>query len=272
MRICQASAWAEVATFLIKRKWPKKRAAPGFHSSNTPVAPEVRASLSLPRESDKERPGSPPGPRAGRQPSNGGCRPGLPLDSRPNPGLHWPPGRIGAPCAAGPGRGASAQPATGRGRFWADVSPLDRVWEMGPKRQPGTAANLVAGQAAGPLEKPGASQNPTVLPGGERRLGTGHETNGGPSRSPPGPRAFCGRPAPSGQVGPHGGTSPPMCPPALRGGNQFAQRSGANCEPAGATPPPVNLWPLSFDQESGDTGVGLLPDNFSNHRITHGTR
>ena len=32
-----------------------------------------------------------------------------------------------------------------------------------------------------------------------------------------------------------------------------------------------SLWPLSFDQESGDTGVGLLPDKFSNHRITHGT-
>ena len=30
---------------------------------------------------------------------------------------------------------------------------------MGPKRQPGTAANLVAGQAAGPLGKPNASQN-----------------------------------------------------------------------------------------------------------------
>ena len=111
----------------------------------TPVGPEVRASLSLPRESDKERPGSPPGPRAGRQPSNGGCRPGLPLDSRPNPGLHWPPGRIGAPCAAGPGRGASAQPATGRGRFWADVSPLGRMWEMGPKRQPGTGGVAPAG-------------------------------------------------------------------------------------------------------------------------------
>ena len=106
-----ASGGHPAATFLIKRKWPKRVLALGFHSSITPVAPEVRASLSLPRESDKERPGSPPGPRAGRQPSSGGCRPGLPLDSRPNPGLHWPPGRIGAPCAAGPGRGASAQPA-----------------------------------------------------------------------------------------------------------------------------------------------------------------
>ena len=37
---------------------------------------------------------------------------------------------------------------------------------MGPKRQPGTAANLVAGQAAGPLGKPNASQNcPQPYPG-----------------------------------------------------------------------------------------------------------
>ena len=34
---------------------------------------------------------------------------------------------------------------------------------------------------------------------------------------------------------------------------------------------PVNLWPLSFDQESGDPGVGLLPDKFSNRNMTHGT-
>ena len=38
---------------------------------------------------------------------------------------------------------------------------------MGPKRQPGTAANLVAGQAAGPLEKPNASQNCPQLYQGE---------------------------------------------------------------------------------------------------------
>ena len=46
------------------------------------------------------------------------------------------------------GRDAGAtppQPATGRGRFWADVSPLDRVWEMGPKRQPGTGGVAPAG-------------------------------------------------------------------------------------------------------------------------------
>ena len=77
-----------------------------------------------------------------------------------------------------------------------------------------------------PREAQRFAELPTALPGGERRLGTGHETNGGPSRSPPGPRAFFGRPAPSGQVGPHGGTSPPMCPPALRGGFQFPQPGG----------------------------------------------
>ena len=27
-----------------------------------------------------------------------------------------------------------------------------------------------------------------------------------------------------------------------------------------------SLWPLSFDQESGDMGVGRLSDNFSNHK------
>ena len=38
---------------------------------------------------------------------------------------------------------------------------------QGPKRQPGTAANLVAGQAAGPLGMPGASQNCPRLYQGE---------------------------------------------------------------------------------------------------------
>ena len=42
----------------------------------------------------------------------------------------------------------------------------------------------VAGWADAPLPGP-AAQGAPILPGGERRLGTGHETNGGPSRSPP---------------------------------------------------------------------------------------
>ena len=36
-----------------------------------------------------------------------------------------------------------------------------------------------------PREARRFAELPTALPGGERRLGTGHETNGGPSRSPP---------------------------------------------------------------------------------------
>ena len=127
LRRSQASAWTEVATFLIKRKWPKIDAALGFHSSNTPVAPEVRASLSLPRESDKERPGSPPGPRAGRQPSSGGCRPvppavrgGVRASTGPRVGLALP-----APLGQGGGRQPS--PPAVRGGIWADVSPLDRM-------------------------------------------------------------------------------------------------------------------------------------------------
>ena len=119
--------------FLDQKKVAKEGAPQGLLSSITPVGPEVRASLSLPRESDKERPGSPPDPRAGRQPSSGGCRPGLPLDSRPNPGLHWPPGRTRSPYGAAPGSGASAQPATGRGRFWASATPWVGCRKWGPK-------------------------------------------------------------------------------------------------------------------------------------------
>ena len=184
LRICQASARRPCRHFLDQKKVAKDCRCAGLFCPQamfreslgcaplsffcptvvsvyqiTPVGPEVRASLSLPRESDKERPGSPPGPRAGRQPSSGGCK----------------------------GRGPSAEGPPLRGRSALTGGPV------------------------------------------------------------------------------------PPCAPLPSGGNQFAQRSGANCEPAGATPPPVNLWPLSFDQESGDLGVGLLPDIFSNHSITHST-
>ena len=136
MRRSQASAWPEVATFLIKRKWPKiDRGGPRAPSEAKGSAGGLRLGpplVSWTVPSLRSPPGKAEGSSAKRRASSGGCRPGLPLDSRPNPGLHWPPGRIGAPCAAGPGRGASAQPATGRGRFWADVSPLGR---LGPLRR-----------------------------------------------------------------------------------------------------------------------------------------
>ena len=85
----------------------------------------------------------------------------------------------------------------------------------------------MAGQAAGPLEKPNALQNCPRLYQGE---------SGGlePSTKPVAGQAA----APLRFLSP------------LRG-------PGAS---------PVNLWPLSFDQESGDMGVGLLPDKLSNHK------
>ena len=130
--------------------------------------------------------GAPRAPVLGDSHPAGGCRPGLPLDSRPNPGLHWPPGRIGAPWGATPGRGASAQPARCSRRNLGFRYPLGRVWEMGPKRQPGTVHETSGGPGCrAPQDAFRFAELPTALPGGERRLGTGHETNGGPSRSPP---------------------------------------------------------------------------------------
>ena len=142
-------------------------AALGFHSSNTPVAARPRASLSLPRESDKERPGSPPGPRAKRQPSSGGCRPGPPAVRGGVRASTGPRVERVLPKALLPCGGASAQPARCSRRNLGFRYPLGRMQEMGPKRQPGTAANPVAGQAAGPLEKPGDSQNCPQLYQGE---------------------------------------------------------------------------------------------------------
>ena len=159
--------------------------------------------------------------------------------SRRSPGLHWPPGRIGAPCAAGPGRGASAQPATGRGRFWADVSPLGRVWEMGPKRQPGTAANLVAGQAAGPLGKPNASQNcPQLYQGESGGLEPSTNLVAGQAGAPRGRGPSAEGPPLRGRSALTGGPVPPCAPLPSGGDFNFRSPEGeGNCEPAGAPPP-----------------------------------
>ena len=166
------------ATFLIKRKWPKKGAAPGFHSSITPVAPGVRASLSLPRESDKERPGSPPGPLLGRQPSSGGCRPGPPavrggVRASTGPLVGW-----ALPAPLGQGGGRQPSPPADRGGIWADVSPLARLIPSCEAKERRTNQRCAERFSR-------TWQRAPARPGGERRLGTGHETNGGPSRSPP---------------------------------------------------------------------------------------
>ena len=138
-----------------------------FVSVFTPVAARPRASLSLPRESDKERPGSPPGPRAGRQPSSGGCRPGPPAvrggvraSTGPLVGLAPP-----APQLQGGGRQPS--PPAVRGGIWASATPWLGCGKWGPKGSLEPSTNLVAGQAAGPLGKPNASQNCPQLYQGE---------------------------------------------------------------------------------------------------------
>ena len=174
---------------MIKRKWPKTVAALGFHSSNTPVAARPRASLSLPRESDKERPGSPPGPRAGRQPSSGGCRPGPPAVRGGIRASTGPRVGLALPAPLGPCGGRQPSPPAVRGGIWASATP----W-LGCRKSVYPGAQKAAWNRCESSGGPGCraprkarrfAELPTALPGGERRLGTGHETNGGPSRSPP---------------------------------------------------------------------------------------
>ena len=224
MRKCQAEARRPCRHFLDQKKVAKEGAALGFHLSITPVAPEVRASLSLPRESDKERPGSPPGPRARRQPSSGGCRSGPPAVRGGIRASTSPLVGLALPAPLGQGGGRQPSPPAVRGGIWADPAPLGRVWEMGPKRQPATAANPVAGQAAGPLGKSFASQNCPQLYQGES-----------------------------------GGLEPAMKPMAGQAGAPLHFPFA----PAGfqGACPLVSLWLLSSDQESnnsrtsGATGV-----------------
>ena len=216
---------------MIKRKWPKRVLPLGFHSSITPVGPEVRASLSLPRESDKERPGSPPDPRAGRQPSIGGCRPGPPAVRGGVRASTGPRVERVLPKALLPCGGRQPSPPAVRGGIWASATPWIGCKKWGPKgslepagwpplarksfqpsafrilspfsalvvysesgAQPSAIQTLLSRTRLRAPARPGCraprkawrfAELPTALPGGERRLGTGRETSGGPSRSPP---------------------------------------------------------------------------------------
>ena len=70
-----------------------------------------------------------------------------------------------------------------------------------------------------------------------------------------------------------GGPVPPCAPLPSGGDFNFRSPTGeGNCAPAGATPPPVNLWPLSFDQESGDLGPGRCLTSSQTTNTSHGTR
>ena len=86
---------------------------------------------------------------------------------------------------------------------------------MGPKRQPGTAANLVAGQAAGPLEMPGASQDcPQLYQGESGGLEPAMKPMAGQAAAP-GAEGLLRKARPFGAGRPSRGDQSPHVPPSL---------------------------------------------------------
>ena len=132
---------------------------------------------------------------------------------------------------------------------------------QGPKRQPGTVHETSGGPGCrAPHECSGAgSANPTRGPVEAR---TPPRSAGGPGRHPPLEGCRLAR-------GPGG--LPGRSLSLSLGRESDARTSGATGVIPERGPAKRILWPLSFDQESGDTGVGLLPDKLSNLSITHGT-
>ena len=107
----------------------------------TPVAARPRASLSLPRESDKERPGSPPGPRAGRQPSSGGAGAASAFPSRRRRGASSAPSPRNGP--AGPRRSSRPSPAS---RPCGSATTTASSSRRTPRRTPSPPASWPGGQ------------------------------------------------------------------------------------------------------------------------------
>ena len=170
--------------------------------------------------------------------------------------------RRGGPSAEGPRpRGAPAWPAIG---FMAGSKPPLSPWAgWGP--QPPTLAALRERKDCAPRSLGFKRRFPTPYPGG----------SGSPDSAANSGRA--GLTPPSLELRPRERQS---YPGACGGRDSAANRAAGRADtprwmavaphggPGGS---PVNLWPLSFDQESGDTGVGLLPDSVSNLSFSHGT-
>ena len=171
---------------MIKRKWPKiDRGGPRAPSEAKGGAGGLRLGpplVSWPVPSLRSPPGKAVGSSAKRQPSSGGCKGrGPSAEGPPLRGRSALTGGPVPPCAPLPSGGISISaarraeeiaslrgpprpsPPAVRGGIWADVSPLGRMQEISPPRGPKgslePSTKLVAGQAAGPLGKPGASQN-----------------------------------------------------------------------------------------------------------------
>ena len=193
MRVCQASAWPEVATFLIKRKWPKidqggpwtplrRQAVQGgsglarhwFHGRfQASALPLVKLWAVLQGVRLPEGPGSlarhwfRSGSRLPFGPLGGLISCILPrgetsAQNRPRPVAGWADAPLPSPAA----QGAPILP----GGQWRPG--FGRESSGRPGRHP-------------PLDALRFAELSTALPGGERRLGAVHETSGGPSRSHP---------------------------------------------------------------------------------------
>ena len=154
LRRSQASAWAEVATFLIKRKWPKiDRGGPRAPSEAKGSAGGLRLGpplVSWPVPSLRSPPGRAVGSSAKRKAFRGARQPGPPLDSQRFQAAFWAP--FPTPC---PGGRVSPDSAANSGRAGLTPPP----WSSG------------AGSA-----------NPTRGPVEAR---TPPRTAGGPGRHPP---------------------------------------------------------------------------------------
>ena len=154
MRKCQASAWTEVATFLIKRKWPKiDRGGPRAPSEAKGSAGWLRLGpplVSWTVPSLRSPPGKAVGSSAKRRASRGARQPGPPLDSQRFQAAFWAPfptsypGGSGSPdSAANSGRAGLTPPSLAQRR-------RERQSYQGASGGPDSAANRAAGRADTP--------------------------------------------------------------------------------------------------------------------------
>ena len=168
MRVCQAEARAPCRHFLDQKKVAKEGAPQGFLFISLLRSERKSGPHFLCREKvTKSGRGAPRAPVRGDSHPAGGVGPACRSIRGRIRASTGPLVGLALPAPLGQGGGRQPSPPAVRGGIWADVSPLGRMQEMGPKRQPGTAAKPVAGQAAGPLGKPGASQNCPQLYQGE---------------------------------------------------------------------------------------------------------
>ena len=150
LRNCQASAWPEVATFLIKRKWPKiDRGGPRAPSEAKGSAGGLRLGpplVSWTVPSLRSPPGRAEGSSARRKASRGAWQPGPPLDSQRFQAAFWAPFP-----AFYPGGSGSPDSAANSGRAGLTPPSLaqrcrERQSYQGASGGPDSVANRAAGR------------------------------------------------------------------------------------------------------------------------------